>query len=67
MAHFLKGKFKAFYKVGSSDCVRDTIRFRQYKGTSIQFELTRRDMESAWGRFWRYENTQITLIPLDES
>ena len=65
MAHFLKGKFKAFYKVGSSDCVRDTFRFRQFKDTSLQFELTRRDMESTWGRYWRYENAQITLIPLD--
>ena len=24
-------------------------------------------MESKWGRYWRYENAQITLIPLDES
>lgn len=24
-------------------------------------------MESRWGRFWRYENAQITLIPLDET
>ena len=24
-------------------------------------------MESYWGRFWRYENAQVTLIPLDES
>ena len=24
-------------------------------------------MESRWGRFWRYENAQITLIPLDEA
>jgi len=24
-------------------------------------------MESYWGRFWRYENAQITLIPVDES
>jgi len=38
MAHFLKGKFKAFYKVGSSECVRDTIRFRHFKDTSLQFE-----------------------------
>jgi hypothetical protein len=67
MAHFLKGKFKAFHKVGTSECVRDSIRFRQLKGTSVNFELTRRDMESAWGRFWRYENAQITFIPLDEA
>ena len=38
MAHFLKGKFKAFYQVGSSECVRDTFRFRQLKNTSINFE-----------------------------
>jgi hypothetical protein len=24
-------------------------------------------MESYWGRFWRYENASVTLIPLDES
>lgn len=24
-------------------------------------------MESYWGRFWRYENAQITLIPVDET
>ena len=67
MAHFLKGKFKAFYKVGGSECVRDTVRFRQTKDTSILFELTRRDMESSWGRFWRYENAKITLVPIDET
>ena len=31
------------------------------------YRLTRRDMESYWGRFWRYENAYITLIPVDES
>lgn len=67
MAHFLKGKYKAFYKVGSSECVRDTIRFRQFKASTLHFELTRRDMESSWGRYWRYENARITLIPLDET
>ena len=24
-------------------------------------------METRWGRFWRYENAQITLIPVDET
>jgi len=24
-------------------------------------------MESKWGRFWRYENASISLIPLDET
>jgi hypothetical protein len=24
-------------------------------------------MESSWGRYWRYENAQITLIPVDEA
>ena len=24
-------------------------------------------METYWGRFWRYENAQITLIPVDEA
>lgn len=27
--------------------------------------MTRRDMESYWGRFWRYENAYVTLIPVD--
>ena len=38
MAHFLKGKFKAFYKAGQSECVRDTFRFRQLKDTQINLE-----------------------------
>jgi len=38
MAQFLKGKFKAYYKVGQSECVRDSFRFRQLKDTSINFE-----------------------------
>jgi hypothetical protein len=38
MAHFLKGKYKAFYKVGQSECVRDTFRFKQFKNTSLSFE-----------------------------
>ena len=29
-------------------------------------EVTRRDMESFLGRFWRYENATIQLIPVDE-
>lgn len=24
-------------------------------------------MESRWGRFWRYENASVTLIPVDEA
>lgn len=27
--------------------------------------MTRRDMESYWGRFWRYENAYVTLFPVD--
>jgi hypothetical protein len=38
MAHFLKGKFKAFYKAGPSECVRDSFRFRQFKETQLNFE-----------------------------
>jgi len=38
MAHFLKGKYKAFYKAGNSECVRDIFRFRQFKDTSLSFE-----------------------------
>ena len=28
---------------------------------------TRRDMESTWGRFWRYTDTRINLTPVDDS
>lgn len=35
MAHFLKGKYRGYYKAGASECVRDVIRFRQYKDTSL--------------------------------
>jgi hypothetical protein len=66
MALFLKGKFKAFHKVGPSECVRDIIRFRQHNPKNIQIELTRRDMETRLGRFWRYENAFVTLYPIDE-
>ena len=67
MAHFLKGKYKGFYKCGPFECVKDIIRFRQFKDTSLQMELTRRDMETYLGRFLKYENSSVTLIPLDES
>jgi hypothetical protein len=33
--------------------------------TERGFRLTRRDMETYLGRFWRYENAQITLLPVD--
>ena len=29
-------------------------------------EVTRRDMESAIGKFWRYESSTINLIPINE-
>jgi hypothetical protein len=38
MAHFLKGKYKAFYGLGSSPCVRDTFRFKRTSDTSVQLE-----------------------------
>ena len=38
MVHFLKGKYKGYYKLGESECVRDIFRFRQFKETSLQFE-----------------------------
>ena len=33
----------------------------------IAFRVTRRDMESMFGRFWLYADTRINLIPLNES
>ena len=67
MAHFLKGKYKGFYSAGSSQCVRDMFRFRQVSEGKIQMEVTRRDLESTFGRYWKYENATINLIPLNES
>ena len=67
MAHFLKGKFKGFYKSGPLDCVKDVIRFRQLKESTLQMELTRRDMETYAGRFVKYEHAYFTLIPVDEA
>ena len=29
------------------------------------YSMTRRDMESTFGRFWRYQDSRITLFPLD--
>ena len=65
MAHFLKGNFKSFSKAGESACVKDVFRFRQTENNKLYYELTRRDMESKLGRFWRYESATINLIPVD--
>ena len=67
MAHFLKGKFRGLYPAGSSECVRDIFRFRKVSENQVKLEITRRDAESLLKRFWRYENTSITLIPVDEN
>lgn len=66
MAHFLKGTFKGFYAAGSSRCVKDVFRFRKVGENKVMMEVTRRDQESLVGRFWKYENATINLIPLDE-
>ena len=44
MAHFLKGNFKGFYKAGTSECVKDMIRFKKLSEGSVYMELTRRDI-----------------------
>lgn len=67
MAHFLKGSFKGFYSAGTSACVKDVFRFRKINEGRLLMVITRRDQESAIGRFWRYENSTINLIPIDES
>ena len=67
MAHFLKGSFKGFYKAGPSKCVRDVFRFKQLGEGKVLMEVTRRDMESMAGRYWRYENSRINLTPVDEN
>ena len=33
----------------------------------IWFRMTRRDMESIFGRFWMYQDTRINLTPVDEN
>lgn len=67
MAHFLKGKFKGFYQAGNSQCVRDVFRFSKSGEGKVYMEVTRRDMESVMGRYWRYENASFTLLPIDEN
>ena len=67
MAHFLKGKFKGFYSAGTSQCVKDMFRFRTASEGKIYMEVTRRDMESLFGKFWKYESSTINLIPLNEN
>lgn len=66
MAHFLKGKFKGYYPAGNSECVRDVFRFKKVSENQVRLELTRRDAESFLKRFWLYEASSITLIPVDE-
>ena len=65
MALFLRGKFRGFYKAGTSECVRDMFRFRKFSENKVTFELTRRDMMSTVKRFWKLESSSMTLIPLD--
>eukprot|EP00356_Strombidium_inclinatum_P013690 CAMPEP_0170493200 /NCGR_PEP_ID=MMETSP0208-20121228/13512_1 /TAXON_ID=197538 /ORGANISM="Strombidium inclinatum, Strain S3" /LENGTH=192 /DNA_ID=CAMNT_0010769091 /DNA_START=6 /DNA_END=584 /DNA_ORIENTATION=- len=67
MAHFLKGKFKGFYPAGTSQCVKDVFRFKKTSEGKLLLEVTRRDMESYFGRFWRYESSKINFHPVDES
>ena len=67
MAHFLKGKFRGFYKAGASECVRDVFRFRKVGENKLYLEVTRRDLETFLHRFWRYESATINLKPVDEA
>ena len=67
MAHFLKGKYKGFYQAGTSQCVKDVFRFRVLAEGKLNVNVTRRDQESTFGRFWRFENSNITLIPVDSN
>ena len=63
----MKGRFKGFYPVGSSPCIKDIFRIRKNNEHSLYLEATRRDLESFLGRFWRYENAKINLFPADET
>ena len=67
MAHFLKGKYRGFYKAGTSECVRDIFRFNKVSENKVKVEITRRDLESFAGRFWRWEWSTINLMPVDET
>ena len=67
MALFLKGKYKGFYKLGNSECVRDIFRFKKSAEDKVSMELTRRDMTTPLGKFWKMESSRFTLHPLDES
>ena len=66
MAVFLRGKMTGFYKAGTSECVRDSWRFYRSSDSKIHAIVSRRDMESMFGRFWKYSDTRINLIPVDE-
>lgn len=66
MAHFLKGRYKGFYSAGWSECVKDTYRFKPLAEGKLNMEVIRRDQESIFGRFWRYESSTINLIPLND-
>lgn len=65
MALFLKGKYTGYYKAGASQCVKDIWRFYP-SGHNVTAHCTRRDVESAFGRFWRYQNINMKLIPIDD-
>ena len=66
MAFFLKGKFKGFYKAGTSECVKDTFRFTKAAANKVSFDMTRKDMTSYLGRLWKAETVKLTFLPLDE-
>ena len=65
MAHFLKGKFRGFYPAGVSECVRDTFRFKKLGENKLYMEVTRRDLESLFFRYWRFDSASIKLIPAE--
>ena len=66
MAYFLRGKFKGFYKCGSSECVRDIFRFSKTASNKLALDHTRRDMTSMFGRIWKAETARFTLHPIDK-
>ena len=41
--------------------------FKAYPFLFHECRMTRRDMESTFGRFWKYQDTRINLLPVDES
>ena len=66
MALFLKGKYIGYYPAGRSKAVRDIFRFSKSAENKLAMEITRRDLTTLMGKFWRIESNRFTLHPINE-